>query len=208
MNANLPKEQAKNRRPSNYGASLTNAPISENFGQTAGALQSAFRAEVVVGVVTVTTAITAKHRHNNSAGLWVDGKTVAITASTQTSVTADASTDVLTAAAHGYVDNQPIVISGTTMPGGVEARTIYWVKLLTGNTFQLRSAHDSSGIVDITSAGSSVSATPVRSFSITYLPTVAGDQSHMPLRPNGQVVLTTGASDSVDVLSVRINQED
>lgn len=208
MNANLSKEQSKNRRATAYGASLTAAPITEIFGHTAGALQSALRAEVIVGRVVVATAITAQHRHSNLVGLWVNGKDVSITASTNTSCTANASTDILTAAGHGLVDNQPIVLGGTAVPGGTSERTIYWARVLNANTFQLRPAHDSASTVDLTDAGSSVQFTPVRSFSITYLPTVAGDQSHMPIRPNGQVVITTGAGDACDVLSVRVNQED
>jgi hypothetical protein len=160
------------------------------------------------GQVTVAAAITAKHQHTNLPGLWADGKTVSITASTNASATANATTDQLTVAAHGLSENQPVVVGGTAVPGGIQPQTIYWVKVIDANTIQLRTAHDSTSLVDITSTGTSVTVTAVRAFTITYLPTVAGDQAHMPLRSIGRVVLTTGAGDSADILSVRVNQED
>lgn len=207
MNANNPKEKVANA--ASVAASQTDAPVSKEFGHTAGALQKAFRVDVFTGIATVAAAITAKHQHTNLPGLWVDGKTVSITSSTQKSATADASLDTLTAAAHGYVEDQPVVVGGTTVPAGTTARTIYFVKRVDANTIQLKSSYGTGGqVVDLTSTGTSVTVTAVRAFSISYLPTVAGDQSHMPLRSSARVVCTTGAGDSVDVLSVRINQED
>lgn len=208
MNANNPKDKSLSRSSSNVPASQTDFQISTSFGHTAGALQSAFRMDIHVGVVAITTGATVKHQHTNLPGLWQDGKTVAITASTNKSATANASTDQLTVTSHGYAENQPVVIAGTAVPGGTEARKIYWVKVIDANTISLRPNFDSSGIVDLTSAGSSVTVTAVRAFSISYLPTVAGDQAHMPLRSTGRAVITTGSGDSVDVLSVIVNQED
>lgn len=207
MNANLPKEKARNKRAETYGASQTELPVSVNFGQTAGALQSALRIDAIVGVTTVAAAISLKHQHSNLPGIWTDAKSVSITASTNTSAVANATTDQLTIAAHGLKENQAVVISATSMPGGLLTLTPYFVKVIDANTIQLKSANEGQ-IVDITSAGTSVLLTVCRVFTITYLPTVAGDQSHMPLRSSGRTVLTTGAGDSVDLLSLIINQED
>jgi hypothetical protein len=207
VNANLAKEVSKNKRANTIGASLTNAAITDIFRQTAGGSVLGFRADILVGVVGVTTAITAKHQHSNLPGLWTDAKTVSITASTDTAATANATTDQLTVTSHGLVENQPIVISASSLPGNILDKTIYFTRVIDANTIQLRATLDGA-IVDIQSAGTSVKVTPVRAFSITYLPTVSGDQSHLPLRSSGQLVVTTGTGDSVDVLGVKINQED
>lgn len=207
MNANNPKEVINNKRPSVYGASLTEVAVAGPFGQTAGALQHACRLDLIVGQVTVAAAISAKHQHSNVPGLWTDAKTVSITASTPKSATVNPATDQLTIAAHGYVENQLVVVGGTVLPEGSQPSTFYWVKVIDANTIQLKTANDGQ-VLDVTSAGTSVTVTAARVFSITYLPTVAGDQAHMPLRSSGRIVLTTGAGDSVELLAVKMNQED
>lgn len=206
MNANIARAWNKKGVVS-IPASQTNALVAESNRQTAGALQHAMRIDVFTGIAAVGSAITAKHQHSNMPGLWTDGKTVSITASTDASATANAAADTLTVTSHGLVENQPVVIGGTTVPGGTMPKTIYYTKVVDANTIQLKANNDSS-VIDITSTGTSVTVTAVRVFSISYQANVAGDQSHMPLRANGRVVCTTGAGDSVDILAVLVNQED
>lgn len=206
MNANLARKLTQ-RGAVSVPASQTDSIVAEASRQTAGALQSAMRLDIFTGVTTVAVAITAKHQHSNMPGLWTDGKTVSITASTQKSAVVSASADTLTIAAHGYAENQPIVISATVMPDGLQPKTPYWVRVIDANTIQLKGNNEGS-ILDITTNGTSVSATAVRVFTISYQAAVAGDQAHMPIRASGRTVVTTGVGDSVDIISVIINQED
>jgi len=76
---------------------------------------------------------------------------------TQQSFTADAGTDFLTAAAHGYNDGDPVVLEelriGASLPTGLSEGTVYFVRDKTTNTFKL--AATAGGVaIDVTAAGS------------------------------------------------------
>lgn len=71
------------------------------------------------------------------------------------SVTADASTDKITLASHGFAANQKVVLSGSVAPGGLSFGTTYYVITDTSSTFKL-ALTPSGGAIDITSAGTSV----------------------------------------------------
>lgn len=67
--------------------------------------------------------------------------------------TADSATDTLTSTAHGYADTTQIYLRTTgTMPTGLTAGTIYFVKTSAANTFQL-SLTSGGAIVDFTTNG-------------------------------------------------------
>jgi len=77
----------------------------------------------------------------------------------------NATTDVITVAAHGFSTGLKVALTGTNLPGGLSA-TNYWVIVLTVNTIQLATslANAVAGTqVDITSAGTTANAalTPV-----------------------------------------------
>jgi len=76
---------------------------------------------------------------------------------TQQSFTADAATDFLTAAAHGYNDGDAVVLeelrNGASLPTGLSEGTVYYVRDKTANTFKLATA--AGGVaIDVTAAGS------------------------------------------------------
>jgi len=50
--------------------------------------------------------------------------------------------------------------------------------------------------------------TAAGSFSISLLAQLAADQTYLPLRPKGRVVVTTGAGSAVTFESIRIMQEE
>lgn len=69
-----------------------------------------------------------------------------------------ANTDICTAAAHGLLTGDQVVVSSdTTLPAGLSANTYYYVRVLTVNTFKLcatlAGAVAGTGIVDISDAG-------------------------------------------------------
>jgi hypothetical protein len=53
------------------------------------------------------------------------------------SVTGDAATDVINATGHIYTANQTVIFSAITGGAGLAANTVYFVRNLSGNTFQL-----------------------------------------------------------------------
>jgi hypothetical protein len=72
-----------------------------------------------------------------------------------------ATTDICTAAAHGYLTGDQVqVASATTLPAGLAAATYYYVHVLTANTFKLSTtlagAVAGTGFVDITDTGTGV----------------------------------------------------
>lgn len=69
-------------------------------------------------------------------------------------VTADASTNFLTYASHGFVDNTAVLFTASTsMPGGLSEGETYWIVNKTTNTFQVAATRAGSAI-DLTTAGS------------------------------------------------------
>jgi len=70
-------------------------------------------------------------------------------------ITANASTDVLTVAGRTLEDGAAVVLSnsGGSLPGGLEARTVYYVRDVSGQTFKV-SATDGGSAIDLTSVGS------------------------------------------------------
>lgn len=70
------------------------------------------------------------------------------------SITADATTDVITAVAHGLINGSRVVFvnSGGGLPGGISASTIYFIITATADTFQI-SATSGGAAVNITTAG-------------------------------------------------------
>lgn len=68
--------------------------------------------------------------------------------------TADAGTDVISATAHGFEDGDPVYVqSTTTLPAGLSANTIYYVRDKTTDSFKL-AATSGGAAIDITSTGS------------------------------------------------------
>jgi hypothetical protein len=77
------------------------------------------------------------------------------------------STDVFTIIGHGFSDLLPVIynsIDGEPIGGLVNGRT-YYISLLTGNTFKLKSAPDAGGFVNLSSVGTTTvhSFTPAKS---------------------------------------------
>lgn len=203
-NANVPKERIKS--PGVVGASST-AVVSEQTRITAGGSKS-IRVDVAVGKVVSSTAVSAKLQDKSGFNLWNDVKSVTITASTDVAISSiDAGTDELTSAGHGFTDGQAVAVTATDLPSGLFDSKVYYVRDAATNTFKLSESSDGPA-VDIVDAGSSVSVTAIRQFSITVQQEVAADQGLTPLRGAGRVQAITGAGDSCQVLSVLFNQED
>lgn len=82
---------------------------------------------------------------------------------TAVTFTADAGTDVITAVSHGLSDGARVLLkSTTTLPAGLSANTIYFVRDSATNTFKLATSSGGSAI-DITDAG-----TGTHSFYVSF----------------------------------------
>ncbi len=69
-------------------------------------------------------------------------------------VSADASTDIITISSTPNIETRMCVtFSGSSLPGGITAGTIYWVSRLSDTTIKIYSAYAMSSAVDITSSG-------------------------------------------------------
>lgn len=203
MNANIPREVGKAQI---VGASETDLVVSKHFAITAGGSKY-FRASIIVGKVAITNGVTITMQDSPGLNLWTDLKNVSITASSDIAVTFDASTDVFTATSHGLVNGTPVGITASDLPGEFSDRIIYYVINATANTFQLSDTFEGRPL-DGTSNGTSVEVTALREFEIKYLPQVSGDQADLPLRGTGRFLADSGASDSCQLLSIKILQED
>jgi hypothetical protein len=97
--------------------------------------------------------------------LWAVDRTTPLVAA---AVTADASTDKITLAAHGLPANTPVFVGGGGAPGGLTAGTIYYVKSPGTNDLQVAATPGGSAI-NITSTGTTVtlSTAPGMIFSLS-----------------------------------------
>jgi len=204
MNANVAKEIILTQPGLEQGASVTK-PISKPFGITAGGA-ARLRVDVYVGKVVGTVDVGLEH--SSGFNIWSTTKTVSVTASTDTSVTIAPATDILNATGHGLSENQAVVLNATSLPGGVIPNEVFYVEFIDSNNFYLRRA--SGTRVDFTSAGTGVTFTPVRLFSFAFNPETATDISngYIPLRSSGRVYAVTDAAESIQVVGVRILQEE
>lgn len=90
----------------------------------------------------------------DASDIVVNELTTGVTAHPTQTFTASASTDLLSCDAHGVTtDNQLIVSTTTTLPGGLAASTRYFPVNVTPNSFSLATVPGGAPI-DITSAGS------------------------------------------------------
>lgn len=88
-------------------------------------------------------------------GFWIGGvfKAASPNSGSPKEFYVDPTLNTFYVSAHGYTDTQTIVFYGDTMPGGLTAGTVYYVRDATTDTFKV--AATSGGVaIDITSAGS------------------------------------------------------
>jgi hypothetical protein len=119
-------------------ASKTTLKMSHIDGQDSDVYTTA-TAEVLGASGNTTYTGTLAFKGNNSAG-----KTF----------TVDASTDIFTSAAHGFVSGDVVKVSSdTTLPAGLDNSTLYYVQKLSADTFYLFSDADYEVRVDLTDTG-------------------------------------------------------
>ncbi|CAK0749075.1 hypothetical protein CCP3SC15_150019 [Gammaproteobacteria bacterium] len=90
------------------------------------------------------------------------------------SVSADAGTDVFTAAAHGLSDNDRVSVSASVLPTGIVNTRLYYVVTSALNTFQLSLTQGGSAV------GFSTNGTTVVVKEWGYAMTASGDQMTVP----------------------------
>lgn len=207
-NALVPISQRVGAQDSSVAASQTNAVVSKPFPVTAGGSQHA-RIDIYTGKVVVAAAVSAAIQDSSGYNIWTTKKSVSITASTQKTFTADSSTDQLTAAGHGLVEDQPFILTVVgVLPAPLQPSVVYYALVVSANVIQVKASPGASPI-DLTSAGSGANTlTAVGLFSIPLLDEVAGDQTYLPLRSMARIVATTGAGDSLEIVDIIRQIED
>lgn len=192
------------------GASATTQAVTPSFAISAAGA-SRLRLDFYVGKVAVSAGVTCGMQQSSGNNIWSTTKTTSVTASTEKTFTA-ATTDICTSATHGYVTGDAVVCTTSgTLPAGIEPNTIYYIVRIDADTFYLskKLSTNLEDRVDVTSTGAGTnSVTAVRKFSVTFNSEVAGDQTYLPLCPTARGYITSGASDSCQVLEVRDVQAD
>jgi hypothetical protein len=96
------------------------------------------------------------------------------TPATNTQTFTAATTDIITATAHGLIDGTRITVSSsTTLPGGLASSTNYYLRDTTTNTFKVSTTPGGTA-VDITDTGTGT-------HTLTWYPEVVGAASKVPL---------------------------
>jgi hypothetical protein len=162
-----------------------------------------FRMDFYLGKIAITSGVKVGMEHSNGHSIWTTTKETTVTpANAGTAITSQAS-GVFTAAGHGLSVDQQVVFSATTVPAGIDGSKTYRVTSVTTNTFSVIESY-SNKIPTVTDAGTAAFIVPVVQFSITFQAAVSGDQSYLPLQNVVRGYVTTGASDSVQVVDVKI----
>lgn len=111
----------------------------------------------------------------------------------------DDTTDQITATAHGFSTGDAVSFAGTTtLPGGIDSEnTIYFISKVDEDTVELRSASDSSTVIDLTSAGSAVQMNKVFPFAAPIKQNLTSDLTavrQLALQNNATCVLLSNGT--------------
>jgi hypothetical protein len=194
-----------------YLGKAVSVPVSQTDAPIAGfAINDAMRLNIKIDVIlgVVTGAGTLQLEDSTGFAFWNLIKTATPAASTQKTISAvGVTTGILTSAGHGYTQGQLITLNSTgTVPGGLLPGQRLFVTNPTTNTFQV-SLHPANEApqTSFTDAGSgTITATLATVATLAANVNVAGDQAVMPLRPLGRITATTGGSDTIQVIDVRV----
>jgi len=194
------------------GASETNTVVSKAVQLTEGGSRR-LRVDAFLGQITDTdNSSLIKLQTQTGYGIWNDQATVVLGGTKNgNTFTVTAATNVVADTSHGLVDGNTVVVnSGTTLPAGLSANTVYYVKRIDANSFYLCSNSGLTNIVDITDTGTGThSWYAVTQVSIALEDTTAttGGQSYTPMEHRARVVASSGAGDSAVILDVMLTQE-
>lgn len=209
MNGHTPKEVILGEAAVSIGASQTNAPISKEFAVSEGGSLN-FRADLYFGKVATAGTITVKLQDSSGYNLWADNKTATASASTdKTVVSVDSSADSLEVTGHGYTDATAVVVNSSgQVPAGLVAGVVYYSKAVDANNIELHRTKALGSKLDITDAGSgTITVTAVSKSEITVVAEVAGDATYLPINAQGRLVATTAGGESLQVVSIKVVQE-
>ncbi|MEY3394711.1 MAG: toxins and related Ca2+-binding domain, partial [Verrucomicrobiota bacterium] len=125
------------------------------------------------------------------AGTLITSDTVASTTVLASSVTADATSDFITLTGNTLVDGNKVVFGGTTVPTGLTAGTVYFVRDTTGNTFKV-SATSGGAAINLTGTGTAVTVTRPGVLGSTNSAIVLGN-ADTTTNNSSPTLLTSGA---------------
>lgn len=194
------------------GESATNQVVTKPRHPVTGQGSERLRVDIYTGFITETTGITFTVQDSSGYNTWVAKKTNTSWSDEAGEAFTAATTDVCTDTSHGLSTGDVVTLTtDNTLPAGLESGRKYWVETLTANTFYLHSSPQITNAtrVDITDTGTGTHSYTIPSvYSITFNPEVSGDQSHVPLRNLIRAAVTSGSSDSLEILDIIVLQED
>lgn len=204
-----------------YTAATNKIVVSIVTGGTAAANAALFRAAVVanaawaadfttsaVTVATMTltqvnTGAVADPAPKDVIDVGVGSITVSVTtAGSDGNVVV--STSRITSTTHGFLTGDRVLLSGSDVPGALEAGTYYVIKI-DANVLKLATTQAlalAGTAVTLTDFGSGTSNLIQAAYNIRMIREDATDQAQLPLQDRVIVVANTGASDSCTVAAV------
>lgn len=193
-------------QPKSYLPLGVTAPAGATTSITRLTIDNEMRLNLVVDFYLgkVTSTPTLKLQDSTGFDTWSDAKSLALSASTDQTVIVSGNT--WTAAAHGYVAGQMVVINSTgNMPGGYPAGTRAFIQAPTTNTFRLSTGTDprAAPILTTDSGTGTLTVTAMTLVTMRLNVNIAGDQAVMPLRPQGRIVAVCTGGQTAQVLDVR-----
>lgn len=186
------------------GASKTKQLVTKPAAPVPVDGRGLFRMDFYLGLVSVTTSIKAGMEHSNGHNVWSATKESTVNTNTGTSISSQSGGVFTTGSGHGLSVGQAVVFGGTTVPAGIEVGKSYKVDSVPSSTTFTVVEYSSNKIPTITSAGSSAVVVPVVQVPVCFVDTVSGDQTYLPLQNTVRGYITTGTSDSCQVVDVKI----
>jgi hypothetical protein len=144
----------------NLYSNLTDAETNPITGASGGGIGTVTTDGFVLEQGTVNMDLVNTNARTYVAWNWKAngaGSTNSNGTAKSSSVTVDSGTDTVTWNSHGMSDGQKIGFFAATMPGGLSAGTLYYVRDAATNTFKV-AASSGGAAIDITSNGTTVTA--------------------------------------------------
>lgn len=198
----------KNGKAQTVAASVTDQRVSQPF-RPVDRWSAVFT--VIISSAVKTNGITFKLKDSHDGLDWADvgDQSEVSVASAKTAASAtdvNATTNVFTSTAHGFVTGQALAyVAGTVAVPGLTTGTVYYCIKASNDTFKLATTQDrafQAEAIDITGTGTGTQSFFSAQLEIRMLRDDATDLAQLPLKEFVAVFVTSGASDAATVRNI------